>query len=380
MTSVLIEGWRGINHSYALVNQFQLLALLRRGELDLFHRDLPFFRPEWSASTNPSGFKPADAGRIAALVASPVPTDVVLRIAFPCRLYGGEAKRIFCFGTCEAKLFEADSRYDGAECNADWPNRRVEIVTPSHWSKQGFLAAGFDEADVHVVPHGIEPAYFHPLSPVERAAARADLGLKDEDFVFLNVGAMTDNKGIDLLLLAFAEVRRRHPRARLLLKDQQNLYGISAQEVIREVDRRHPGRLSGDVRRAVGAIGFNFDLATLRQLYGAVDAYVSPYRAEGFNLPPLEAAACGTPIAVTAGGPTDDYADASFALSIAAKEISRPDGCTELAPDLESVIAAMEALIEKRTPGIDTAAGAKKIAATFTWDHAAAMLSTLFAG
>jgi glycosyltransferase involved in cell wall biosynthesis len=45
----------------------------------------------------------------------------------------------------------------------------------------------------------------------------------------------------------------------------------------------------------------------LRALYGIADWYVSPYRAEGFNLPVLEAQACGTPVITSSGGATDDF-------------------------------------------------------------------------
>ena len=36
---LLVEGWRGVNHSIALVNQHQLLELVRRPSLRLSHRD-----------------------------------------------------------------------------------------------------------------------------------------------------------------------------------------------------------------------------------------------------------------------------------------------------------------------------------------------------
>ena len=36
---------------------------------------------------------------------------------------------------------------------------------------------------------------------------------------------------------------------------------------------------------------------------------MSSYRGEGFNLPVLEAMACGLPVVVTSGGATDDFCD-----------------------------------------------------------------------
>ena len=47
MTSLVIEGWRGLNHSYAMVNQYQLLELMNY-DLDLFHVDLPFYKASWN--------------------------------------------------------------------------------------------------------------------------------------------------------------------------------------------------------------------------------------------------------------------------------------------------------------------------------------------
>ena len=54
---VKLEGWRGISHSYALVNQYQMLELKKRRGITLFHRDRPFPDPRWSAL---SGLLPQD--------------------------------------------------------------------------------------------------------------------------------------------------------------------------------------------------------------------------------------------------------------------------------------------------------------------------------
>ena len=50
----------------------------------------------------------------------------------------------------------------------------------------------------------------------------------------------------------------------------------------------------------------------MAELYQVADAYVTPYACEGFNLPALEAAACGLPLICTRGGPTDEFTTADF--------------------------------------------------------------------
>jgi hypothetical protein len=44
---LLVEGWRFIPHSYALVAQAHCLSLLRRNDVDLRFRDLPFHDGGW---------------------------------------------------------------------------------------------------------------------------------------------------------------------------------------------------------------------------------------------------------------------------------------------------------------------------------------------
>ncbi|WP_371068283.1 glycosyltransferase, partial [Salmonella enterica] len=58
---------------------------------------------------------------------------------------------------------------------------------------------------------------------------------------------------------------------------------------------------------AIRLLSGHLDLSQLNALYNVADAYVTPYRAEGFNLPALEAQTCGTPVIATAGGATDDF-------------------------------------------------------------------------
>ena len=52
---IQIEGWRGISHSYALVNQFQILHWKKSGYARINHVDMPFVMAHWAKGENSAG-------------------------------------------------------------------------------------------------------------------------------------------------------------------------------------------------------------------------------------------------------------------------------------------------------------------------------------
>jgi glycosyltransferase involved in cell wall biosynthesis len=211
-----------------------------------------------------------------------------------------------------------------------------------------------DGDGIVVVPHGVKVDTFTPLNPADRVAARTALGIADDELLFLNVGVATWNKGLDLLVKAFAHVRKRHPRARLLLKDHKALYGIGADRTLAQVARAHPGLIDSQVLAGISVVSGSLDQGQLRALYGLADAYVSPYRAEGFNLPVLEAMACGTPVVVTGGGATDDFCPPELAVRLPSREGTKADEPAMfgrfLVPDHDALVLAMDDVCQGRMP------------------------------
>lgn len=258
--------------------------------------------------------------------------------------------------------------YDGPENRQQFSHGAATFITPSQWSRTGFLRHGFREEDVVVVPHGVAQAVYRPMAPADRAAARKNFGLPEDSFVFLSVGAMTWNKGIDKLLRAFAVVHQKWPNTILALKDQSNLYGINARDLVVSARNEHPSEFPESVLSRIAILSNNLTVDQLSMLYNMCDAYVSSYRAEGFNLTPLEAAACGVPIVVTGGGATDDYCAPSFALQIAGKH--SVDGNNRyIEPDLDSLVDSMLALVEGRAQHLDRATALDYIAENFSWER-----------
>jgi glycosyltransferase involved in cell wall biosynthesis len=370
---LIVEGWRFLPHSYAIVNQWQLLALLRRN-IALKIVDMPFYRPSWKAQAGLFESAAEQALRSIEVAQPAESADVTLRVFYPFTFLPSRSRLTAVFATLEEQLIRKDHLSDWREHEQLLrrpPPANVKAVTPSQWSAEGFYRAGFDRDQVLVVPHGVDTATFRPM-PEVRDEIRSGIPVLDGEFVFLSVGAMSGNKGIDLLLRGFAEVCRKFPYARLVLKGTDHLYD-SKGLLLKGIRTLSAGDQQLVLARMT-YIGDSLSHEAMAMLYQVADAYVSPYRAEGFNLPVLEAAACGIPIICTRGGPTDDFVTDDFARRIDSKtSVIAIDGrhASRLDPSLEHLIVLMTLAIEDGLWRQRAAeAGPRYVRATYTWDCA----------
>ena len=53
--NILVEGWRNINHSYALVNQWQIFELIK--STNIYFQDVSFSNENWNSQRNDSGLR-----------------------------------------------------------------------------------------------------------------------------------------------------------------------------------------------------------------------------------------------------------------------------------------------------------------------------------
>lgn len=371
--SLLVEGWRFIPHSYAIVNQFQSLEIAGRPNLRFAHRDVPYI-DRWKPVKGL--FAPSQEQAIRAFP-EPDPEesfDAVLRVAFPYDYRPSGARRTLVFGTAEWRGVSRLNVAGGLPLRSALERSDALVVTPSRWSRDGFIASGAPPERVVVVPHGADPHLYRPVSEERRAVLRQKLGLNG--FTFLTIGSMTANKGIGLLLKAFAALLERYPDATLLAKGLDDFYGARDKMLIgaRELTDRERER----IQPRFFYIGNPLSFQGMAELYQAADAYVSPYSCEGFNMPVLEAAACGLPVICTRGGPTDDFTTPDFALRIDSTMESIvpyprfPDIVGHaLRPDFEHMVALMaQAMDEPDIVARARRAGPAFISAGFTWRHA----------
>jgi glycosyltransferase involved in cell wall biosynthesis len=373
---LLVEGWRFLPHSYALVAQAHCLCIARRADVALRFVDLPFYSKAWKPARGIlSPNEEQTLSELRAPEASFLPeATFTLRPERP-DFSPPRSGRKFAFGTAEYRVLTEDNM--GALRSAAEVADTVDIVTPSRWAALAFERFGFPPERVHVVPHGIDPLVLCP-DETSRRTTRDALGARDA-FVYMSVGAMTWNKGLDILLAAFARVAETEPDVRLVLKGADALY--SSRDLVHEVLGDLPARARETVAARLVYEGRTLSARAMAGLLRAADCYVSPYRAEGFNMPVLEAMACGVPVLCTSGGPTDEFTDPAFAGRIRSQVLKgRVDTTQEgdaLAPDLDHLVALMRdaARDRDRAPALGALA-AKHAADNCTW---AAMTDLLLA-
>ena len=347
---ILVEGWRNINHSYSIVNQSQILNFLKDKNVKIFFKDINFFNSNWSEIKNSSGFKREDMEIINSL---PAPNendffDVTYRISFPYNFDEKfNSKILVVFGTSEYQ--DIKGFYENGCLSQIKQNKNFYIHTPSQWSEKGFLNEGFLQNQVKVISHGIDYSVFKPLSNSEFLKYRKQFNFSEDDIILLSLGAMTPNKGIDILVNAFYILKKKYKSLKLVLKDQSNLYGIKPLKLINDIinsDRNFSEEKKLQSKDII-VVSDNLNLDQLKLLYGVSNCYISPYRAEGFNLPPLEAVSSGTPIIITKGGSTDDYFKDTMGYQIES-DLRHDKTKVFLEPRLESLVEQIENIITKK--------------------------------
>lgn len=321
---LLVEGWRFLPHSYSIVNQQQCLALLKRQDVVLWHRDVPIL-PQLGEPV--MDVLPSRDEDLMSLIPEPhreAPLDAVYRIGYP-HDFGPSCcgAATFVFATCERGMLKdvdvLKPPLSGGRLARKFQDRirdnNITIITPSEWSRRGFIRSGVDPDRIVVVPHGVDASVFCPMDKDERDSQRKSRK-QEGTFTFLHVSAMTGNKNVEGLIRAFLAVVRKYPHARLVLKGLSRMFH-SDKWLSQEF-----GRLSNDERalahKTIYYIGVPLKQADQAMLYQLADAYVAPYQSEGFNIPVLEAAACGLPVITTAGGPTDEFTTPEFCLPVKA--------------------------------------------------------------
>jgi glycosyltransferase involved in cell wall biosynthesis len=249
----------------------------------------------------------------------------------------------------------------------DWveqANGMDEVWVPSEFNRQGFLESGLVRP-IYTIPLGVDPHYFHPAI----RGHRSPLG----EFVFLSNFEWGERKEPWLLLQVFNDVFSATEPVRLLCKIVNRDQRVHVGEEIRRLGLKETG----------GKISFvfnrEFPYYQLGSFYRSADCYVSAGRGEGWDMPLMEAMACGLPAIATDWGAHTEFVHEGIAYPLRVKgtvpavaKCPYYEGFSWAEPDPDHLRYLLrnvyENQVEARRRG---AAAARETAAKWTWDNTA---------
>lgn len=171
------------------------------------------------------------------------------------------------------------------------------LITVSDYARHRIESEFHVRSDrIFVTPEGPSPAFAPPETPGPRKAWLESRGVPGDARYLLYVGGFNPHKNVIGLVRALGRLSLPEELGLILVGDYAgDTFHGNVSAVRREI------QLAGLAKRVHWA-GFVPD-EDLRHLYGGALALVLPSLEEGFGLPAVEAAACGTPCVATVESP-----------------------------------------------------------------------------
>ena len=238
------------------------------------------------------------------------------------------------------------------------------VATLSETMRTEILARGIPAEKIVLTPNAVDAALL--TQHHDRAAARREFGLGDDEFVVGSVSKLAAYEGFDVLLQAAALLRDRGSKVRVLLVGSGPYRGaldkLAAELGLGPETLLMPGQVPADVApRVVAAL----DVVRLRPGGPAGHPAGHPAQAAGGDGPGPPAGPVG-PSGVAGAGRRPG-------TGRVAAELVRPG-------DAESLAAALDRLRTDSSRCAElTAAGRDVVAERFTWDRLAETYRTLYA-
>ena len=164
----------------------------------------------------------------------------------------------------------------------------ARVFSVSDSLRRHAISLGISADKIRVVGNGVDSAKFNR---VDRAEARAQLGISIDAPVLISVGGLVERKGFHRVIECLPTLKMRYPKLVYLI-----VGGASAEGDMRaELEQQVAALGLQDTVRFLGVI----PAASLKWPLSAADVFVLSTRNEGWANVFLEAMACGLPVVST---------------------------------------------------------------------------------
>lgn len=352
---LLVRGWTQIPHSYAIINCFQIIHLylnygpdgkIKRNAIDIYIEEAPYFNPEWNNKKKWVYSEEYNNILKNLKVYNNESIDIMYSVTYPYNInVTNENKDIpkCVFYTSEfAKLAES---YFSLQKPTDLEPtkyndyiklfldnfKNIYFTAPSEWSARGMIEY-LDNKETsprnRIITHGVDTSIFkRHTNNLIRNQIREKYKIKQDEILMINIGAMTTNKGILLILECLNTLVHRMPKLiegesprkifKLMLKGSGELYKCKDFLNIYFDEFKKNGKMTSEeidnlLENHIIFTDKTLSFERINDLFNACDVYISPYLAEGFNLAPLEAISSGLQVIIPKTGSTKEYIEAIY--------------------------------------------------------------------
>jgi len=163
-----------------------------------------------------------------------------------------------------------------------WANANIHFVTCSRWlEKRTRASALINPNNVQAIPNPLDTGFY---SPKDKNEARKQFGLPpNKKLILYGAANVTDKrKGIDYYVDACRILSEKYPRAN---EELELVFFGQAKE-----------NIDGLFPFPIHQTGYLTDDETIRNLYNAVDLFVTPSLEENLPNTIMESMSCGTPV------------------------------------------------------------------------------------
>ena len=214
-----------------------------------------------------------------------------------------------------------------------FPNDHVRrFIAVSEFLRSQWVAAGLNQDQIDVVHNGVSCDDYPAGGEVERAEARAHLGLPQEGFIALYYGRLDPEKGIDVLLEAWAKLGIAGTQGRLLVVGSPSAHLHDGPGFLRELQAGAPP----------GCVWLPAQSNVVLPLHAADVVVVPSLWAEPFGRVIVEAFATGRPVLASRIGGIPEILTGEFE-----RFLVEPGDAALLASGLESLVGW-----QQREPGL----------------------------
>ncbi len=184
-----------------------------------------------------------------------------------------------------------------------------EVWVASDFNRRSFAAAGVPSFMMHKIPHSLETrAYDGRLGTTRLAGERT--------VQFLSVCSSLERRDLGLLFRSFLRAFEPEDDVVFVVKLRDSLATVQAAQTMLDQSVQVIGGSAALLSSRIRLLPGDYSREEMIRLYGGCDVYVSPERANGWDLPTMEAMASGKlAIGADTGGATE-YAHPEFALRI----------------------------------------------------------------